>query len=196
MIYKNLLMTIIFVLTVSCKDNCKTIEDIDFSKDIEVMIQSKQICDANVSSSKWGLSLKLEYDDNNFSLFAFDEKIKILSDKKRNINLCIKTNEVDNFSIIYNPNEKFMYGINEIYFLDKDLVPLCSLSEKGSYKYEDDLKNKQLKYYLIDKENISFLNLNYKDVLNIYEKLKKIKVQNLKIEISPYYKKPYSWEIP
>ena len=39
--------------------------------------------------------------------------------------------------------------INEIYFLDKDLTPLYSISEYGSYKYEDDLKNQEIKYYLI-----------------------------------------------
>ncbi len=89
-------------------------------------------------------------------LFRFNEKIKILSDKKRNINFCIKTNEVENFSVFYNPNDKFIYGINEIYFLDKNLVPQYSISESGSYKYENDLKNKLIKYYLIDKKNISF----------------------------------------
>ncbi|MCC9065939.1 hypothetical protein [Flavobacterium piscisymbiosum] len=194
--YKKILLVILFLLTISCKDNCKNIENIDFSKDIEIMAESKQICDADISSAKWGINLKLEYDDDNFSLFRFNEKIKILSDKKRNINLCIKTNEVENFSVIYNPNDKFLYGINEIYFLDKNLVAQYSISESGSYKYEDDLKNKQIKYYLIDEENISFLNLDYKKVLIIYEKLKKIKVKNPRVEISPYYKKPYSWEIP
>jgi len=196
MIYKKLLAVILFVLTISCEDNCKNIENIVFSKDIQIIAESKQICDADISSAKWGLNLKLEYDDSNFSLFRFNEKIKILSDKKRNINLCIKTNEVENFNVIYNPNDKFLYGINEIYFLDKDLVPLYSISESGSYKYEDDVKNNQIKYYLIDEENISFLNLDYKKALVIYEKLKKIKVQNPKLEISPYYKKTYSWEIP
>lgn len=194
--YRNSLVVILLLLTISCKDNCENVENIDFSKDIEIMAKSKQICDANISSVKWGLNLKLDYDDSNFSLFGFNEKIKILSDKKRKINLCIKTNEVDNFSVIYNENDKYTYGIDEIYFLDENLVPLYSISEGGSYKYEDDIKNKQIKYYLIDEENISFLNLDYKGALKIYEKLKGIKIQNPKVEISNNYKKPYSWEIP
>lgn len=191
--HKKILVLILFVLTISCEDNCKNIEDIVFSKDIEIMSDSKQICDADISSAKWGLSLKLEYDDNNFSLFGFNEKIKILSDKKRNINLCIKTNEAENFSLIYNSSDKFHYGINEIYFLDENLVPQYSIGQGGAYKYEDDLKNKQIKYYLIDKEHISFLNLDYKKALVIYEKLKKIKVQNPSVEISHNYKMPYAW---
>lgn len=194
--YKKILVLILFVLTISCENNCKNIENIVFSKDIEIMSESKQICDADISSAKWGLSLKLEYDDNNFSLFGFNEKIKILSDKKRNINLCIKTNGAENFSLIYNPSDKFHYGINEIYFLDENLILQYSIGQGGAYKYEDDLKNKQIKYYLIDKENISFLNLDYKKALVIYEKLKKIKVQNPSVEISPNYKMPYVWELP
>jgi hypothetical protein len=197
MMCRILLTTILLLLTISCEDNCKNLYNIDFSKDIKKMIESKQICDNDVSSVKWGLNLKLEYDDNNFSLFGFDEKIKILSDKKRNINLCIKTNEAYNFTVFYNPTDKFMYGIEQVFLLDKDLVPLYSISQYGgSYKYEDDLKNKQIRYYLIDKEKVSFLTLDYKGVLDIYEKLKKIKVKNPDVGISHYYKKPYSWEIP
>jgi hypothetical protein len=189
-------MLIFSVLIISCKDNCKNIENIRFSTDIQKMIESKQICDADVSSGKWGLNLKLEYDDSNFSLFGFDEKIKILSDKKRNIILCIKTNEAYNFGVVYNPNEKIMYGIYEIIFLDKDLVPLYSINEYGSYKYEDDLKNKKIKYYLINKDETFFLNLDYNNVFDMYDKLKKSPVKSDEGGISPYYKKPYSWEIP
>lgn len=196
MIYRKLLMLIFSVLIISCKDNCKNIENIRFSTDIEKMTESKQICDADVSSGKWGLNLKLEYDDSNFSLFGFDEKIKILSDKKRNIILCIKTNEAYNFGVGYNPNEKIMYGIYEIIFLDKDLLPLYSMGEYGSYKYEDDLKNKEIKYYLINKDETFFLNLDYNNVLDMYDKLKKSPIKSDGGGISPYYKKPYSWEIP
>ncbi|KIC00576.1 hypothetical protein OA88_18560 [Flavobacterium sp. JRM] len=196
MIYRKLLMLIFSVLIISCKDNCKNIENIRFSTGIEKMIESKQICDAGVSSAKWGLNLKLEYDDSNFSLFGFDEKIKILSDKKRNIILCIKTNEAYNFGVFYNPNEKIMYGIYKIIFLDKDLVPLYSMGEYGSYKYEDDLKNQQIKYYMINKDETFFLNLDYNNVLDMYDKLKKSPIKSDEGGISPYYKKPYSWEIP
>lgn len=196
MIYKNFLLAIFLIVVISCNDNCKNMDNIDFAKDIEIMAESKKVCNTNISSVKWGLNLILEYDDNNFSLFQFNEKIKILSDKKRNINLCIKTNEVANFSVIYNSSDKFVYGIDEIYFLDETLMPLYSISKDGSYKYENDLNNKQIKYYLIDEEKISFLNLDYKKALDLYEKLKKIKIKNPKVEISPNYKNPYSWEIP
>jgi hypothetical protein len=66
MIYKKILVVILFVLSISCEDNCKTIENIVFSKDIEIMSESKQICDKDISSAKWGINLKLEYDDDNF----------------------------------------------------------------------------------------------------------------------------------
>ncbi|CAM2826366.1 hypothetical protein DRF59_01750 [Chryseobacterium flavum] len=188
---------IVFLLSmIACKEkktDCKSIENLNFPKDINIMFNSKQVCDS--SSNKWGAVFKLEYDDYNFALLGYNEKIKILIDKKNDLIMCIKSNEVNNFDIIYNDNDKFTYGINEIIFLDNDLMPTYSIGNYGAYKYFNDKENHQTKYCLINTDKIQFESLDYNKILKVYEKITNLKIDNAKCEISPYYKNPYSWEL-
>lgn len=122
---------LIILLLVACKDKCKNIKILDFPKDIKTMSSNKQICDNE--HYNFGKPFVMEYNDENYSLFHYNEKIKILVDKRENIILCIKTNEANNFDIIFNSKDQFTYGIEELIFLDKNLIPLYAIRELGRY---------------------------------------------------------------
>jgi hypothetical protein len=193
---KKIIITIFFLNIIACEEkqgSCKSIENINFPKDINTMIRSKQICDA--SSNKWTNTFKLEYDDDNFALLGYNEKIKILIDKSNDLIICIKSNEVNNFEIIYNAKDKFTYGINEIVFLDNNLVPTYSIGKYGLYKYFNDTLNHQIEYCVIDDSKISFESLDYNQILSIHNEVKHKEVNDLNCQIIPYYKSPYSWEL-
>jgi hypothetical protein len=193
---KKNIFIIFFLSIIACKEkqeSCESIENLNFPKDINTMVRSKQVCDT--TSNKWGNSFRLEYDDNNFTLLSYNEKIKILVDKNNNLIICIKSNEVNNFDVLYNNKDKFTYGINEIVFLDNNLMPTYSIGNYGSYKYFNNTENQQTQYCVIDNNKISFESLSYNQILRIYKEIKDKKYSNVDCQISPYYKNPYSWEL-
>lgn len=195
---KNKIFVMLFLFFMSCKEekkqSCKNINVFNFPKDINVMINNKQIC--NTLSNKWGDDFKLEYDDDNFALLAYNEKIKIFIDKKKEMIICIKSNEANNFDVLYNEKDNFIYGINELVYLDENLMPIYSIGHTGVYKYVNDLKNMQTKYCRIDDNEITFETLNYSQILSIFSKLRNDEnTENKDCQISPYYKNPYSWEL-
>ena len=176
---------LIILLLVACKDKCKNIKILDFPKDIKIMSSNKQICDNE--HYDFGKPFVMEYNDENYSLFHYNEKIKILVDKRVNIILCIKTNEANNFDIIFNSKDQFTYGIEELIFLDKDLIPLYAIRELGIYQYTHDVRNKKIKFALIDDNKIDFNKIKYKDILNIYRNLKPKKISDKEYNENPYY---------
>lgn len=193
---KNIIIAVLLLFIFSCKekkDDCKSIQEIRFPEDISRMINIKQVCD--ISSNKWENILKLEYDDDNYSLLGYNEKIKILIDKRNKLIMCIKSNEANNFKVLYNKKDDFTYGINEIVFLDENLMPIYSIGNYGLYKYFNDPNNQQTKYCLIDNEKIYFNDITYSQILNIYRMMIHKKIDEKKCQISPYYKSPYSWEL-
>ena len=186
------LLIIIILLLVACKDKCKNIKILDFPKDIKTMSSNKQICDNE--HYDFGKPFVMEYNDENYSLFHYNEKIKILVDKRENIILCIKTNEANNFDIIFNSKDQFTYGIEELIFLDENLIPLYAIRELGIYQYTHDVRNKKIKFALIDDNKIDFNKIKYKDILNIYRNLKPKKISDKEYNENPYYTYPFAWE--
>ena len=183
---------LIIILLVACKDKCENIKILDFPKDIKIMSSNKQICDNE--HYNFGKPFVMEYNDENYSLFHYNEKIKILVDKRVNIILCIKTNEANNFDIIFNSKDQFTYGIEELIFLDKNLIPLYAIRELGIYQYTHDVRNKKIKFALIDDNKIDFNKIKYKDILNIYRNLKPKKSSDKEYNANPYYTYPFAWE--
>ena len=183
---------LLIILLVACKDKCKNIKILDFPKDIKTMSSNKQICDNE--HYNFGKPFVMEYNDENYSLFHYNEKIKILVDKRVNIILCIKTNEANNFDIIFNSKDQFTYGIEELIFLDKNLIPLYAIRELGIYQYTHDVRNKKIKFALIDDNKIDFNKIKYKDILNIYRNLKPKKISDKEYNENPNYTYPFAWE--
>lgn len=180
------------LLIISCKEKCNSIEHFSFPTDIENMSKIKQKC--NEDYKLIGKEFILEYNDKNYTLYHYNEKIKILIDKKENLIFCIKTNEAYNFSIIHNVNDNIVYGINQIFLLDESLFPLYALDEYGIYQYYNDKKNKVIKYTSISNTNINFTKLKYEDIVNSFRNIDYLEHKGLKYYEIPYYKYPFAWE--
>ncbi len=202
-------------LVASCQEkknenicNCEEkLTSFNYPADIELLENKKYVCDSIVfekfdinyqpNDLKMYKGFKILFSDKNYTLAEYDLRTRLLKDKKENLWLVFKAGEVGNF-YFNNPKYKNLYGLFDIYILDKNLTPLFSFNKSGVWRYRLNDNKKTTEYVKVNllNEDISHNidSIDYSGIIKISNELKKgnyKEIDDWKEE--DYYKNPPIW---
>lgn len=201
-------------LIASCQEkksimiNCEErINHFNYPSDIELLESENYVCDSLIFNNfkieyqqndlKMYEGFKIIFSDKNYCLAEYDLRTRLLYDRKENLWLVFKAGEVGNF-YFNKPGYKNLYGLGNIYVLDKNLIPLYSFNKLGLRKYRLNDEKKITESLDIELKNTKISHnidlINYNEILKITNELKSnnyIEKGNFRNEY--FYKNPPVW---